>query len=1376
LRVIIKIFSFVLILCAIAFAQKKDINFEHLSVEEGLSANTVLAILQDSRGFLWIGTYDGLNRYDGYKFIVYKNSTEDTTSISDNKIRALCEDKKGNLWIGTWAGGLNKFNRDKEEFKHYRYNPDNPSGISSDGIFALCIDETGNLWIGTEDSGVDYFNPENETFVHYKHNPDDPNSISGNSVYSVYIDEKGILWCGTASKGLNKFVKEKNKFEVYKNSPDDPESISGNQVAAICEDYLGNLWIGTRDAGLNKLNPSEAKFMHYKYDPENPNGLSDNEVWVVYEDSENLLWLGNFSHGINLFNRENETFTSYKKDYNNPESLSDDGIFSIYEDRSGVMWFGTWNGGLNRYDKLREKFISYSHDPNNSNSLSADGVLAIYKDRDGILWVGTDAGGLNRIDEKNNKFTHYLHKPDDPSSIAGDYVSSICEDKEGFLWISNDETGLNRLDRRTNKFQHYKHDPDDPKSISKNAISQVFCDSYGDLWIGTSGSGMDRLKRKSNTFLHYQNDPENPKSISSKMVYCFYEDKSGNLWIGTYDGGLMMYNRNTDDFTHYKYDPKNPFGSLSSNIISSICQDENGILWIGTGGGGLNRFDKSKRQFKHYIEKDGLANNLVYGVLNDGKGNLWISTGKGISKFNIKHESFTNYDKRDGLQDYEFNQWAYFKYADSEMYFGGIHGFSIIDQNRMKKNPHQPQVVITDFQLLHKPVSIGYDTLWERTILEKSITETKLIELNHDDNIISLEFAALDFHYPEKNNYAYMLEGFDNNWINTDAKRRTVTYTNLEPGEYVFKVKGSNNDDVWNETGTSLKINIHSPWWATWWSYILYGLIFGFIFTGSTRFYLNRQRLRHQLQLEQDHAKKLEEIDEMKSSFYANISHEFRTPLMLILGPAEKLLSKITDDDHRKQAGLIKGNANKLLNLINQLLDLSKIEAGKLKLQVSPGNIAQFVKGIVMQFESIAEQKDITLKIFLEREEIEAYFDRDKLEKIISNIMSNAVKFTPKGGTISVNLNLIDHSLEIIVRDTGIGIPKSKLPKIFDRFYQVDGSHTREYEGTGIGLALTKELVELHKGQIYINSEEGKWTEVKIYFPLGKDHLSEDEIVETEEYVSPQVEKVEAAEGKIAETEDSLPENLVDKTIVLIVEDNPDVREYIKDALKEFYHIEEAANGEQGFRKAENFIPNLIISDIMMPKMDGYEMTKRIKQNEKTSHIPVILLTAKSDKESKLEGLGLGADDYLIKPFDTEELLIRIKNLIDTRRFLQEKFSKDYEATKKIDKPSLSAIDENFMRKILEVIEEHISEEEFSIEDIAAEAAMSRTQIFRKIKGLTGKSPSVYLRSVRLSKAKQMIKRGEGTISEISYRVGFSSPAYFSRCFKEEFGCSPSEQ
>jgi len=548
------------------------------------------------------------------------------------------------------------------------------------------------------------------------------------------------------------------------------------------------------------------------------------------------------------------------------------------------------------------------------------------------------------------------------------------------------------------------------------------------------------------------------------------------------------------------------------------------------------------------------------------------------------------------------------------------------------------------------------------------------------------------------------------------------------------------------------------------------------VFTLSTRIYLNRQRLNTQLVLEHDHALKLEEVDKMKSNFYANISHEFRTPLMLILGPAEKLLSKLRDEDGQKQIGLIKGNAKRLLNLINQLLDLSRLEAGRLKLNASLGNISQFVKGLTMEFESIAEQRDISLKIIMEKDDIEAYFDREKMEKIITNLLSNAFKFTPAGGRITVLVKeTILNQVEIIVRDSGIGIPKSELQKIFDRFYQVDGSIIREHEGTGIGLALAKELVELHKGNIFVDSVEGHWTEIKLSIPLGKEHLSESDIIEPSDYELRKVDSLADFLKTDEEADEGMSEHLIDKTIVLIVEDNPDVRDFVRDALKDTYHVEEAANGEQGLRRAEKIIPDLIVSDIMMPKMDGYEMTRRLRQDERTSHIPIILLTAKSDKDSKLQGLGLGADDYLIKPFDSDELLARIKNLIETRKMLQEKFGSGTEVLQKPAKATISYLDEQFLNRVMMVIEEHLSEEEFSIEEFGKDVGMSRSQIHRKLKALTGKSTSLYLRTVRLAKAKQMIEQKKGNISDICYAVGFSSPAYFSRCFKEEFGYAPSE-
>ncbi|MFC2094579.1 response regulator, partial [Bacteroidota bacterium] len=689
-----------------------------------------------------------------------------------------------------------------------------------------------------------------------------------------------------------------------------------------------------------------------------------------------------------------------------------------------------------------------------------------------------------------------------------------------------------------------------------------------------------------------------------------------------------------------------------------------------------------------------------------------------------------------------------------------------------------PPVIITEFQLLHKPVFVGFNKSLNRTILKKSITETEEIELLYDDNVISFEFAALDFHIPEKNKYAYFMEGFDKDWTYTDANRRFVTYTNLDPGEYTFRVKGSNNDGVWNEEGASLRIIIAHPWWATWWAYILYGVFTVVLFTTSTRFYLNRQRLRHQLELEHDHSKKLEEVDQMKSRFFANISHEFRTPLTLILGPSDSIIKETSKEDIKKKAGTIKKNANRLLALINQLLDLSKLEAGRLKLRASCGNIVTFVKGIAMSFESVGEQKDIILKIKTTSNKIEVYFDKEKMEKILTNLFSNAFKFTPVGGKITATINETDiSSVTIKIRDTGIGISEEEIPRLFDRFYQVDNSQTSEQKGTGIGLSLTKELVELHLGSIKVESKEGKWTEITISLPLGKKHLLPDEIVEEDE--SPVERKILVEEEDrltSLQLEKPLPEDFdKDRNIILVVEDNTDVREYIKESLEEEYQIEEAANGEQGVRKAENIIPDLIISDIMMPRMDGNELTRKLKNDEKTSHIPIILLTAKTEQESKLEGLATGADDYLMKPFDTEELLIRIKNIIAIRRKLQKKFSNGEFVAPRGEEKKLRSIDEHFMNKVIEVIEQHISEEEFSIEEFGNEVGMSRSQLHRKLKALSGKSASRYIRSVRLARAKTMIIDQKGNISEIAYSVGFSSPAYFTKCFKDEYGYPPSD-
>ena len=1134
----------------------------------------------------------------------------------------------------------------------------------------------------------------------------------------------------------------------------------------------------------------------------------------------------------------------YKSDPNDSKSLNGNWVYSIYEDNSGIIWVGTMPGGLNKIDPMKNQFKLYKHKSNDPNSLSSDRVFSIYEDRSGILWIGTFYGGLNRLVTSDNEkfapsFFHYSHNPNDPKSINS--VFSICEDNSENIWIGAFGGGLNKLAQsekmKSNpKLIHYENIPGNPISLSNNAVRVIYKDNAGSLWIGTDG-GLNKLIPPKDeisraTFKSYLNNPKDSTSISNNTVWSIYQDKQETIWIGT-SGGLNKLipsdnNHPHTTFIHFTHDSRNP-SSISGNQVISMFEDNSGNFWIGTEGGGLNKFDRKNGQFIHFKVKDGLPDNSVSGILGDNEGNLWLSTLNGLSKFNPKTKTFRNYTTEDGLQGNEFQWGAYFKNKNGEMFFGGTNGFNSFYPDSIKDNKHIPPVVITDFQIFNNSVPVGLDTNTNRSILTKSITETNEIELTYKDYIISFEFAALDFHTPEKNKYAYILEGFDKEWNYTDANKRFATYTNLDPGEYTFKVKGANNDGVWNEAETSLKIIITPPWWATWWAYGFYLIVFGSVLYGIRKYEINRLNWKNQFKLDEVKLEERAEIDKMKSRFFANISHEFRTPLTLILGPAEKIKPNTSIEETQKQISLIKRSANRLLGLVNQLLDLSKLEAGKMELKASKTNIVPFIKGLTMSFESIAERKDITLKVKSTSDEIELYFDKEKITKILTNLLSNAFKFTQEGGEIIVSIkenqssNVISkesstekslrygnkispsgrndnmHSVEIKVRDNGVGISEEEIPKLFDRFYQVDSSQTREYEGTGIGLALTKELVELHHGKISVESKQGDpdhavtgWTEITVELPLGRKHLKDEEIVEDEIESAVILNDLPAGKAGVknlasidtnfyeGNSSSQTPQNDIDinedKNIILVVEDNADVREFIKDSLGNDFQIEEATDGEMGVSKAEQIIPDLIISDVMMPKMDGNELTRILKNDEKTSHIPIILLTAKAEQESKLEGLETGADDYLTKPFDTKELQIRIKNLISIRRKLQERYSKaDFVPVKKAEEKKLSSLDEQFMSKVIEVIENHLSEEEFSIEGFDKEIGMGRVQIFRKLKALTGKSPSRYIRSIRLARAKKMIEEKTASISEIAYSVGFGSPAYFSKCFREEFGFPPSD-
>ena len=773
------------------------LRFERISVEQGLSQSIVFAILQDRLGFVWFGTRNGLNRYDGRTFTIYRHDPEDASSLSDSAITTLYEDQAGVLWVGTFAGGLNRFDRAAGTFIHYEHEPGNPASLSHNNVYAIYEDKEGELWVGTYGGGLDRFEPDTESFVRYQHDPGDSNSLSDDVVYTIHEDSSGALWIGTQN-GLDRFDKATGVFRHYQYDPDDADGLSHPIVMSVCDDRAGNLWVGTYGGGLNKLDRTSGTFTQFRHNPDDPHSLSDDTIFSVYVDQRDRLWVATES-GLNRFDPVTATFERHRNNAGNPNSLSSDRVWTIYQDRAGVLWIGTFGGGVNKFNPSTEAFKHYLRDPDNSNTLSDNYVSAMLEDRNGLLWLGTQSAGLNRFDRVTGTFTHFKHDPRDPSSLGGNDVESLYEDRSGVLWIGTEDGGLNRFDPSTEMFQQYRRFPDAPYGLS-DVVRAICEDDSGALWVGTA-AGLDKLDTATGTFRTLRHVPDDPTSLSYDIVLALYKDREGALWIGTEGGGLDRFNQETETFTHFRHDPEDP-RSLSHPVVLVIYEDRQGTLWIGTAGG-LNRLDRSGGQFSSYRTQDGLPSDVIYGILEDDQGNLWLSTDNGLSRFDPIRETFHNYDVSDGLQSNGFNTRAYFKGARGEMFFGGVNGFNAFFPQQIKENSNRPPIVVTAFKKGNQTV-------------QADLADGQAIELSFTDRFISFEFAALDYAAPEKNQYAYMLEGQDKEWIETGT-RRHVDYTNLRGGKYIFRVKGSNNHGVWNEVGTALYITVTPPFWETWW-------------------------------------------------------------------------------------------------------------------------------------------------------------------------------------------------------------------------------------------------------------------------------------------------------------------------------------------------------------------------------------------------------------------------------------------------------------------------------------------------------------------------------------------------------------------------------
>jgi signal transduction histidine kinase/ligand-binding sensor domain-containing protein/DNA-binding response OmpR family regulator len=1363
---------------------------------------------------MWFGTRYGLNKYDGYKFTVYLHDPADSTSIGSNSIETLFEDRTGVLWIGTNQGGLNKFNREKENFTRYIFNNNGPNQLQSNSISQIAgFQYKGKnvLWIGTQ-NGLYKMDMTSQKFKHYlPSNKDFPY----NYIEAMVVDSSGMLWLGCTEGGLYKFNPETEQFTNFLHDPNNPNSLNDNRVTSLFLDKSGILWIGTFYRGLSRFDPKKEQFIHFQPDPDKPGSISDEFVHSFFEDQNAVLWISTAGGGLNRFDREKEEFTHYQHKPGDPTSLCDNTVLCVYKDRSSVLWIGTF-GGINKIDPRKKQISYFKQMPGNPNSLMDIYIWSICESNwdDNInLWIGIKTGGLSKLDRRMGKYTHYQYNPKKSSGLPSNHILSLYEDRSGILWIGTYGDGLIKFNQKTEAYTQYMNDRNNPKTISCDIINSIFEDSKGNLWIATRTGGLNKLDRNTDNFSQI--------GIRMHTLYV-YEDKSGIIWLATLQG-LKKYDPETEKFHTYINDPENP-NSINTDQVNYIYesdQDDSDVLWIGTSGGGLNKFERNTEIFTHFTVDDGLPDNVINGILEDDHGNLWLSTNKGLSRFNSVTQKFRNYDVNDGLLSNQFNLGVCSKSFNGEMLFGSTKGLIAFHPDSLLDNIHIPEIVITEFQLFNENVeieklnSIENDEFYKLTA---AISQLKEIELSYKENIFSFEFAALDYRSPQKNQYAYKMEGVDPDWVYTDASRRFATYTHLDPGEYTFTVRGSNNDGVWKEEGTSIKIVINPPWWRTNLAYMLYVFLAGFIVFGIWRFQSNRLKMIHQLEIKHLHAEKLEEVDRMKSRFFANISHEFRTPLTLIKGPVKQMLQGEFIGNVKDQYKMILRNSDRLLGLINQILDLSKLESDEIKLQVAETDIIHYLRGIVLSFSPLAESKKVTLKFNFTENSLTGYIDLDKLEKIVNNLLSNAFKFTPENGEVAVYViptkvgiqkskrilyprqkagrqvrDDIHSHLQFTVSNTGDGIPSDHINKIFDRFYQADDNYIKDGESSGIGLALTKELVEVYHGEIAVSSIPDKTTTFVVTLPIARECFKEDEIKETTE-TGGRRQETENSEISINQTPAfltdrdlrSAPTDLqspfsdvppeapgLRSPLIILVEDNPDVTSYISSFMKNDYNIITAEDGRIGLKNTLDKYPDLVISDVMMPEMDGFELCQKIKSDERISHIPVILLTAKADLDSKIDGLEFGADDYVTKPFEARELQIRSKTLIEQRRKLREKFSLLVDL--RPEDIATSSMDEQLLQHLLAVFEDHMEESDFTLEHLAKEIGMSRTHLNRKIQALTNLSTRDFIRTLRLQQAARLLSNTSGTISEIAYKVGFNNLSYFSRVFRKHFGRLPSE-
>ena len=1359
-----RLFLTLLGICYLTFLSgMNEFAFKHLGVNDGLSHSQINYITKDSQGFMWFSTTYGLNRYDGYTFKVFMHNSKDPNSLPENSIKDVHEDAVGGLWVHTLRSGYVYYNPKKETFQ-----PAGPLlekyGIP-DSPYLMYIDKEKNIWSyaynGTHCYNIKeqklYFYPIEEKFKE-----------QGVGLISFAEDKNGIVLL--YSNGYFEQIDRKSKQITLRNSHLVVETNTVIYKHGMLIDGDGDYWV-YGDGGIWIYYTAENRWEYINDGKDSPYILSGNHVMDIKKDAKNQIWVAINHGGINIINKNLRTIKYLQNDIFDERSVLQNSTNYLYCDDSGGVWVGYYKRGISYYNESIFKFrTDHLSEFNRIKNFTSD-VNMIAEDKHANLWVGT-SNGLIFMNRESGERKIYQHTPG-KNSLSGDVIVSMLKSRDGKTWIGTFRNGLNVFDGQT--FTHYKHHPENPNSLINDNVWALAEGNDGYIWIGTLGSGLQGLDPRTGKFTWYS---KSGTGFETEYITSICVGRDGNIYMAT-SNGMTVYSPSANTFEKWLTNKKGTQKFTQLNL-NEIYEDSRGLLWIATSEG-LNIYDRRNDEIIVPVINSALENQIIHGIVEDNNKNMWITTTSTISNIIVSTDPRTGvyqytahqYGVQDGLQGQQFNFRSITKTHRGEIIAGGIQGLSFFSPEGLMYNNDTPKIEFTELQLFNEEVKI--DSLYGGNhILTQAINRTEMIRLKHGQNVFSVSFSAMNYILPEKTRYMYMLEGFDMDWLTTDVNK--LTYTSLPSGEYILKVKATNSDGFSNHETSELKIIIEPPFWASPIAYVVYFMmIIGILFLARRQILRNERNKFKLIQIEQE-AQQKHEIDDMKLRFFTNISHELRTPLTLIISPLENVIKQIESKDQKSKLEMVHRNAIRLLGMVNQLLDFRKSDVKGHQLNPAQGDIVDFIHNVTNSFSEYSEKKNVRLFFFSAVKELFMVFDEDKMSKIVMNLLSNAFKFTSEGGRVDVSLDWLPatdeqpEQFEIKISDTGIGIKDEYKKLIFERFYQVQQKEGQKTDGSGIGLHLVKEFVSLHNGAITVLDNVGKGSVFIITIPIVRGQV----IQETK--VKPIQESMSASTDILLA--DDLPDSDVDQTekklaLILIVDDNEDFRLFMRDSLSSEYKVEVAEDGAKAWAMIPELQPDIIVSDVMMPEMDGNELARLVKADIRTSHIPLILLTARSAKEQKLEGLESGADDYITKPFDFDILNLRIKKLLQLQQKRQENFNPQMEIAP--SEITITSLDEKLIKKAIQYVEDNISRSELSVEELSGELSMSRVHLYKKILSITGKTPVEFIRIIRLKRAAQFLRESQQTVAEIAYQTGFSNPKFFRKYFKEEFGVLPSE-